>query len=342
MIKIGFIGTGGISGAHMKCLQARKDVKIAGLCDINREQVLKRQKEFGGDIFTDFNAMLEKIRLDAVWICTPPAVRREPLLACADRKIPVFCEKPVERSVAAGRQIAAELKKRKAKVQIGYVFRSTPVAQAARELFKRDKIHLIHSFYACPVSLNMGLPKWFYDKAKSGGALVDQATHNLDFLRCLFGEVSEVRGMARNPVHKKKPGYTIDETLGLIMIFKSGIVCAHTHTWVGDAWRNEMTFSGEKNFYRLNLNRGLLTGDKPVAEDLNFSGGKRNKPSKENSSFQFQQDARSTFEYEQSIFLKQVVSGNWQTNPSDYADGLKTLELTHACDRALGGAVVKI
>ena len=46
MIKIGFIGTGGISGAHMKCLQHRKDVKIAALCDINREQALKRQKGF--------------------------------------------------------------------------------------------------------------------------------------------------------------------------------------------------------------------------------------------------------------------------------------------------------
>jgi len=307
MVKIGFIGTGGISGAHMKVLQKRDDVKIAALCDINREQALKRQKEFGGDIFTDFNEMLDKTNLDAVLICTPPSVRRAPLLACADRGIPVFCEKPVERSVAAGRQIAVELKKRKAKVQIGYVFRSTPVAQVARELAHHDKIHLVHSFYACPVSLNMGLPKWFYDKSKSGGALIDQATHNLDFLRYLFGEV-----------------------------------CAHTHTWVGDAWRNEITFSGEKNFYRLNLNKGLLTGDKPVVENLNFSGGKQNKPSKETNSFRFQPDERSIFEYEHEVFLNQVVTGKWQNNPSDYADGLKTLELTHACNRAIAGVTVKI
>ena len=343
MIKIGFIGTGGISGAHMKCLQHRKDVEIAALCDINREQALKRQKEFGGDVFADFNEMLDTMKPDAVWICTPPSVRREPLLACADRKIPVFCEKPVERSVAGGRRIAAELKKRKARVQIGYVFRSTPVAQAVRELVRRDKIHLVHSFYACPVSLNMGLPKWFYDKSKSGGALIDQATHNLDFLRYLFGEVGEVRGVARNPVHKKKPGYTIDETLGLIMTFKNGIVCAHTHTWVGDAWRNELNFSGEKNFYRLNLNKGLLTGDKPVAGDLNFSGGGKNKVTAGNVPFRFQQDEElSIFEYQHRIFLKQVATGKWQTNPSDYADGLRTLELTHACDRALAGGMVKL
>ena len=341
MIKIGFIGTGGISGAHLTCLQSRKEVKIAALCDVNREQALKRQKEFGGDVFTDFDEMLEQVKPDAVWICTPPAVRRAPLLACADKGIPVFCEKPVERSETSARQIAAELRRRKAKVQIGYVFRSTPVVQALRKVIRDDRIHLINSFYACDVSLNMSLPKWFYDKAKSGGALIDQATHNLDLLRYLFGEVSEVRGTAKNPVHEKKAGYTIDETLGLILTFRSGIVAAHTHSWVGDTWRNEITLSGEKNFYRLNLNTGCLTSDRPVAAECNLYSGKgKKKPA--NAPFQFQQGPGSIMKYENDIFINQVITGNWKTNPSDYSDGLKTLHLTLVCNRALAGGVVKV
>ena len=342
MIKVGFIGTGSISAAHLRCLQKRKDVKIAGLCDTNREQALKRQKEFGGDVFTDFDEMLDKVKPDAVWVCTPPSVRRAPLLACADRGIPVFCEKPVERSISRGRQIAADLTRRKAKIQIGYVFRSVPVAQALRKIIRNDKIHLVNSLYACHVSLSMSLPKWFYDKAKSGGALIDQATHNLDFLRFLFGEVLEVRGTANNPVHKKKTGYTINETLGLILTFRSGIVAVHTHTWVGDAWRNEITLSGEKNFYRLNLGTALLTADKPVTEKCVQAGGKMKKSTSGAIPFKFQQEARSIYEYQNEIFLKQVVSGNWKNNPSDYADGLKTLQLTHACDQSLAGRVVKM
>jgi len=222
------------------------------------------------------------------------------------------------------------------------VFRSVPAAQATRKVISEDKIHLVHSFYTCPVSLTMGLPKWFYDKAKSGGALIDQATHNLDFLRYLFGEVSEARGTARNPVHKKKPGYTIDETLGLILTFRSGIVAAHTHTWVGDTWRNEMTFSGEKNFYRLNLNSGFMACEKPVKVTGKLAGGKVKKPVPGTASFQFQQDSRSIYDYQNELFLKQVATGNWKSNPSDYSDGLKTLELTHVCDRALAGGVVKV
>lgn len=342
MIKAGFIGTGGISGAHLTCLQGRKDVKIAALCDVNREQVLKRQKEFGGDVFTDFDTMLNQIKPDAVWLCTPPSVRRDPLLACADKGIPVFCEKPVERNEARGRQIASELTKRKAKVQIGYVFRSVPVVQALRKIIKDDHIHLIHSFYACNVSLNMSLPKWFYDKSKSGGALIDQATHNLDLLRSLFGEVREVRGTAKNPVHKKKSGYTIDETLGLILTFRSGIVAVHTHSWVGDRWRNEITLSGEKNLYRLNLNTGCLTSDQPVAAECSLYSGKGKKKRPAHAPFQFQQESGNIMKYENDIFMNQVISGNWKTNPSDYSDGLKTLHLTQVCDRALAGGVVKV
>jgi len=342
MIKVGFIGTGGISAAHLKYLQTRKDVKIAALCDLNREQALKRQKEFGGDVFTDFDEMLEQVKPGAVWICTPPSVRRAPLLACADKGIPVFCEKPVERNEARGRQIAVELIKRKAKVQIGYVFRSVPVVQALRKVIRDDRIHLINSFYACDVSLNMALPKWFYDKAKSGGSLIDQATHNLDLLRCLFGEVKEVRGTANNPVNRKKDGYTIDETLGLLLTFRSGIVAVHTHSWVADRWRNEITLSGEKNLYRLNLNTGCLSSDQPVAAECNLYGGKKKKTASAKMPLQFQQESRSIYEYQNEVFLKQVKSGDWSNNPSDYSDALKTLHLTMVCDRALAGGVLKV
>lgn len=342
MIKAGFIGTGGISAAHLKYLQTRKDVKITALCDVNREQALKRQKEFGGDVFTDFDDMLRQVKLDAVWICTPPSVRRAPLLACADKDIPVFCEKPVERSETGARQIAAELRRRKAKVQIGYVFRSTPVVQALRKVIRDDRIHLIHSFYACDVSLKMSLPKWFYDKTKSGGMLIDQATHNLDLLRCLFGEVSAVRGAAKNPVHKKKSGYTIDEASGLILTFRSGIIAVHTHSWVADRWRNEITLSGEKNLYRLNLNTGCLTSDKPAGADCDLYSGKGKKKQPASVPFQFQQESRSIYEYQNEVFLKQIISGDWSRNPSDYSDGLKSLHLTLACDRALSSGLVKV
>ncbi|MCX6992247.1 MAG: Gfo/Idh/MocA family oxidoreductase [Kiritimatiellaeota bacterium] len=333
MMRTAFIGTGGIASVHLRYLKMRRDVRVAALCDMKREQAVKRQQEFGGEVFTDYRMMLDQVKPDAVWLCTPPIVRREPLLACADRGIPVFCEKPAERREAEAAATAGGLTKRKAHVQIGYVFRCMPAVQQLRVLMRDDPIHLVQSFYGCNVSLTMELPAWFYDKAKSGGALVDQATHNLDLLRYLFGEVKEVRGSARNPVHKQRKGYTIDETLGLVFTFASGIIGTHVHTWVGDAWRNELVFSGEKRLYR------LFPGGRLVVEQP--SAGAHNKLSRHLTKtatkgvFEFQPGSRPIYEYENEIFLKMVKTGDWSINPCDYTDGWKSLQLTLACDKAL-------
>jgi len=334
MMRTAFIGVGGIAPVHLRYLKTRRDVRVAALCDIKREQAVKRQQEFGGEIFTDYRKMLDQVKPDAVWLCTPPSVRREPLLACADRGIPVFCEKPVERRKAVAAATARGLTKRKARVQIGYLFRCMPAVQRLRVLMRDDPIHLIQSFYGCNVSLTMGLPAWFYDKAKSGGALVDQATHNLDLLRYLFGEVKEVRGSARNPVHKQRKGYTIDEALGLVFKFASGIIGAHMHTWVGDAWRNELVFSGEKRLYRLFLNTGRLVVEQPSAGEHNPLCRHLTKTAVKGV-FEFQQGSRPIYEYENEIFLKMVKTGHWSINPCDYTDGWKSLQLTLACDQAL-------
>lgn len=335
MINVGVIGTGGISPMHLAYLKARKDVRIAALCDVRPAALEQRRKQYGGQGFTDFRKMLEQVRLDAVWLCTPPLVREAPLLACAERGIPVFCEKPVEHDEARGRAIAAALARRKAKVQIGYLLRHTPLVQALRRAIRDDAIHLVHSFYACNFSMGPGLPAWFYDKSISGGGLVDQATHNMDLLRFLFGEIHDIRGLAHNPRRKKSGKYTVEEAIGVLFKFRNGIVGTHNHSWVAGGWRIEFTLSGEKRLYRVDLIRGTLTvtGPRfpkpgPVKVKLIPDAGGPDR-------VWFRHDGTELGRYENDAFLKQVISGDWSHNLSDYADGLKTLQLTLACDRAV-------
>lgn len=317
MIRIGLIGTGNICVAHLNYLKSRTDVEITALCDINPANLERRCKEFGGEPFTGFEEMLAKKKLDAVYLCTPSRIRREPLIACAERRIPVFCEKPVERTLKRAETLARELRKLKARVQVGYVFRSMPVIGELRRATQGDTIYAVQSFYSCPMSLSRTAPAWFFDKKASGGALVDQATHNLDLLRHEFGEVREVRGTASNPLQKKTPGYTIEETIALSLLFANGMVASHVHTWIGDKWRNQMVFSGRKRFYRIDLVKGSLS----------IEAGNRTRS--------FCQGNATIYAYENAKFVEQVISGDWSGNPADYADGLATLRLTLACDQAV-------
>lgn len=343
MFKIGLIGTGGISGAHLNYLKTRADVEITALCDINPDALNGKVDEFGGKPYPDFRAMLSENALDAVWICTPPSVRRDPLLACAERGIPVFCEKPAERSVEMADRINDDLERLNAHVQIGYVFRATPLVQAIRKAILDDNIRLVQSFYGAPVSRSMDLPKWFYDQAQSGGALVDQATHNLDLLRYIFGEIRHVRGTAANPGHPKEQGYTIDESIAITLHFTNDLIGAHVHTWLGDSWRNEMVFIGEKRVYRINLMKGVMAID-DTKLTLDINKGKPVEKGDATGSNNVEMDMNRFYHYQNERFLAMVTSGDWSECPSDYADAVKTLKTTIACVKSLtsGGETIPI
>jgi len=231
--------------------------------------------------------------------------------------LPVFCEKPVERDLGKAEAIRRELDGLDAKVQVGYVFRSLPFVLRLKEELTQDKIHSFQSMYICSVALTRALPPWFYEKDKSGGALIDQATHNLDLLRFFFGEVKEIRGRAGNPVCRKTDGYTIDEVLSLSLVFDNGTVGSHTHSWVGDDWRNEIVLSGERSLYRLNLFEG-----KAVMESRS-------------EKIEFGKSDCSMYSWENAVFLDQVRDGDWSKNPSSYADAAASLRLCLDCDRTL-------
>ncbi len=321
MIRIGLIGAGNISGMHLSYLKSRQDVEIAALCDIKPENLERRRREFGGEPFSDFRPMLEKTKLDAVYLCTPSRVRREMLLACAKKGIPVFCEKPAGRDERAAARLAREIKAAGGRVMVGYVFRAMPVVQRLRNAMADDVIDAVQSFYGCHIGRQHS---WFTDKKFSGGTLVDQATHNLDLMRYLFGEVKEVCGLAANPAQKKVPGYTIEEIIGVTLRFASGAVASHLHSCLAESWRIEIALSGRKRFYRI----------KPADGTLIIEEGSETRS--------FQQDRRSIYNYEGEQFLKMVASGDWSGNICDFADAVASLRLTLACDRALETGTVRL
>jgi hypothetical protein len=118
-------------------------------------------------------------------------------------------------------------------------------------------------------------------------------------------------------------------------MFESGMIAAHVHSWVGDNWRNEIVLSGEKRIYRLDLTKRTLMVEGALSRSANDPVAGKSGGDAKPAPYRYEQPAGSIFEYENQIFLKQVKSGDWSRNPCSYADGLKTLELTTACDRAI-------
>lgn len=94
-LRLGFIGTGGIAGAHLKNLQTFDDVELAALCDLDAGSAEETAATYGGRAYTDYREMLDTANLDAVYTCTPPLAHGEQKRLACERGLPMFIEKPV-------------------------------------------------------------------------------------------------------------------------------------------------------------------------------------------------------------------------------------------------------
>lgn len=116
-------------------------------------------------------------------------------LQCLRAGVHVFVEKPVsvlppEQFEAYVEAVEAAQRERGLVLSVGYMFRYHPAVEkmrAALQQYGRPPI-VVNARYNCAYS-EMNHPFW-WDKAKSGGPIVEQATHFCDLLRHLGGEVA--------------------------------------------------------------------------------------------------------------------------------------------------------
>ena len=85
-LKVGLIGTGGISRQHLPAYeQFPEQVKLKAVCDIFEEAAKERAKQANvSDIYVDYKKMLSEADIDAVDICTNHDTHAEMTIAAAE------------------------------------------------------------------------------------------------------------------------------------------------------------------------------------------------------------------------------------------------------------------
>lgn len=191
MLKVGIVGTGGISRAHIPAWNAMAETELVALCDIRPEQMeaFPDQRHY-----TDFDEMLEKEQLDILDICLPSYLHVDAAVKAMDKGIHVICEKPiafreeeVERAYEAARRNGVCF-------MIAQVLRFWPEYELLKSIYDSHRYGKLLSGYMCRLGVK---PKWSWDnwmmdKARSGMVPYDLHVHDLDFMVYTFGVPSNV------------------------------------------------------------------------------------------------------------------------------------------------------
>ncbi|MEJ8548308.1 Gfo/Idh/MocA family protein [Brevibacillus borstelensis] len=219
-IRVGMIGAGGIGRYHLERLTADERVEVVAVCDVNHAAAEEAAGRIGAVSYASWRDLLAKEKLDALFICVPPFAHEEIEEQAAAKEIHLFVEKPTGLDLETVARKQAVIRQAGIMTSTGYCLRYLDTVQQAKEYLADKKIAMVRGHYLTKF-VETG---WWRQMAKSGGQLVEQATHTLDTMRYLAGDIGQVYAQMQLLVSRDLPGTDIPDVSSVALSFRSGAV----------------------------------------------------------------------------------------------------------------------
>jgi predicted dehydrogenase len=151
-IVMGAIGVGSQGSSNMRnFLRRTKDVQFIAVCDVDtsfqaraKNSIDKANANADCRVYGDYREFLEKEKLDAVSIAIPDHWHGLIYTAAANKKLHIYGEKPLARSIYESKAIVNAVKKNKIIFQTGSWQRSQPNFLRGAELVRNGRVGKIN------------------------------------------------------------------------------------------------------------------------------------------------------------------------------------------------------
>lgn len=261
-MRVGLIGTGAIAHKHAA---AYRNIRYELTVCSNRGEDAGRRfaAQYGCEFVGSWEAVCRDSRLDFVDVCTFPDFRLEPVRVCAEAGRHIQVQKPMATNLATAREMVDTA--RRAGILLNVVsqhrfdhsvqfLKRAIVAGRLGRILQADayvKWYRSAAYYSRP-----GKGTW---QIEGGGALINQAIHQVDLLLFLVGAVAEVFGMWQTgALH----AIASEDVVSAVLRYASGatgVIQASTAFWPGYSERVEI--HGAKG-------TAIVTGDKLTTWDV--------------------------------------------------------------------------
>jgi predicted dehydrogenase len=321
------IGLGVIGSRHLNNLVAQDGVEIVALCGNNEQKTVEIARQFGANPYTDYRSMFEQSALDAVFVCTPPGLRKGPIAEAAARGIACFIEKPPAKTLLEAEEITELLHDSGIIHSVGFMYRYTGAVSKAKELIDSSgsPVPIVRSIHVCGAGLiGATTPRWLYNKSLSGGPLFDQAIHLIDATRYVAGasagKISHIHAFGSNVQRPKSEDFTVEENFVVNLAYSSGTIQTHTHSW---------------GIAESQAKIELLSHDYRLLVDLTQLGSKLDGTFK-GQEISLHYPEENMYADEVKVFLEAVRTQNQSLIRSPYADAAQSLEVVMKANESVG------
>src|SRR5438105_6969099 len=226
MLGFAIVGCGMIARFHARALAEVPGTKLLALVSRNPANArnLADSEKLACDIYTDLAPMLARKDIHAVIVTTPSGAHMEPAVAAAQAGKHVVVEKPLEITLERCDRIIDACDRGGVKLCTIFPSRFGDANQALKNAVTSGRFgRLTLGETTC----KWWRPQSYYDEGgwkgtkalDGGGALMNQAIHNVDLLQWMMGPVTHICGFTATLAHER---IEVEDTAIACLRFASG------------------------------------------------------------------------------------------------------------------------
>ncbi len=219
MIKVALVGCGRIAKRHSELLG---DNQIAGMClvaacDLEEEKARAIGERFGVPFFTDMDRMMEEVPIDLVVVLTPTGAHAGHVIQLARFQKDILVEKPMALTLEDADAMIQACDQNGCRLFVVKQNRFNVPVVKLREAVEAGRFG---KFVLGTVRVRWCRHQQYYDQdpwrgtwAMDGGVLTNQASHHVDMLQWMIGDVESVFAKATTALARIEAEDTIIVTL---------------------------------------------------------------------------------------------------------------------------------
>ena len=258
-MRIVVAGCGSIGARHTMNLQALGVAEVL-LTDPNPERLEEIARKYDVKTVPTLAEALKR-QPQGVLICTPPHLHVPLALAAVRAGCHCFIEKPIADRIEHVDELLTEAGARGLQILVGYNLRYEPGYAAIEELLSRNAIGRLLYVRAEVASYLADWRPWqdyrlsYTARKAMGGGIILDASHELDLVRSLIGEVGRVFCAAEK---LSELDVEVEDTAEITLWFKEGVLGSVHLDMIQRAKSRTLKLVGTEGTITFDLNEGVL------------------------------------------------------------------------------------
>lgn len=266
-LRIGIVGTGAIAHLHARAYR-RIGFDVTASTDINADAANRFQAEHGGAVEPHAEALVRRADVDVVDVCTLPNVRLDLVRLAAAHGKAVQVQKPIATTVEIAEAMVDVA--RRSNIVLGVVSQHR-FDESSQFLHRAIRAGRLGRLLQCDAYIKWYRTPEYYARpvkgswsGEGGGALINQAIHQVDLLHWFSGGASTAQAQWQlGGLHRIES----EDIVNALITYgngATGVIQASTAFWPGASERIEL--HGTKG-------SAIVTGDRLTSWTVQDDGG---------------------------------------------------------------------